>query len=194
MPESTVLLVGIGVVLLYLICLGLGLAQYILEALSLYRIGRNCGMANPWLAWLPVGDAWVIGSIADRADSERGITRKWRVALLVLTLIVFLALFLYIAVILITVFLVSFGDLSMYDEGVLVALFGVFYVVVFLLVIPTMLLTALQSICLYKIFESIVPEKALKYFIISLIVPLACGICLLKCSRLCPEKGPDFGA
>jgi len=48
--------------------------------------------------------------------------------------------------------------------------------------------TALQIItyiCFFKIFESTVPEKALKYFLLSLLLPLAQPICLF----LCRNKG-----
>ena len=38
-----------------------------------------------------------------------------------------------------------------------------------------------QYICLFKIFESTVPEKAVKYLLLSILVPLAYPICLMKC-------------
>ena len=41
---------------------------------------------------------------------------------------------------------------------------------------------------MFKIFESTVPDKALKYFLISLVVPFAAPICLF----LCRNKGYEI--
>lgn len=39
---------------------------YIFQSIGLYTIARNRGIANPWLAWLPIGNYWIAGSIADQ--------------------------------------------------------------------------------------------------------------------------------
>jgi hypothetical protein len=44
-------------------------------------------------------------------------------------------------------------------------------------------LASCQTVCFYKIYEELVPEKTLKYFLLTLLVPLAGGICLLKFSK-----------
>lgn len=49
---------GIGLVI--------GLAVYIMSALALYRIASRRGLRNAWLAWIPVGDGWILGSICDQ--------------------------------------------------------------------------------------------------------------------------------
>lgn len=43
----------------------LGLALYVLNALGLYAIAQRRGISSPWLAWIPFGNAWILGSIAD---------------------------------------------------------------------------------------------------------------------------------
>lgn len=42
------------------------IAAYILLGLGLYAIARNRQINNPWLAWVPVGNLWLLGSIADQ--------------------------------------------------------------------------------------------------------------------------------
>ncbi|MEE1036295.1 MAG: hypothetical protein U0L15_04200 [Oscillospiraceae bacterium] len=44
----------------------LSLAAYVLTAYSLYTIAKRRGISNPWLAWIPVVDVWVLGSISDQ--------------------------------------------------------------------------------------------------------------------------------
>ena len=45
----------------------------------------------------------------------------------------------------------------------------------------SVLLTFLYAVCLYKTFESTAPKAALFCFIISMLIPLACPICLFAC-------------
>jgi len=41
----------------------IGIAAYILTALGLYAIAKNRGMENPWLAWIPIAQFYIIGAI-----------------------------------------------------------------------------------------------------------------------------------
>lgn len=54
------------VLVIALLCLGLALLCYIFQSLGLYRIAKRRGIRNGWLAWLPVGNMWILGSIADQ--------------------------------------------------------------------------------------------------------------------------------
>ena len=44
----------------------LSIAGYVLTALALYTIARRRGLRNPWLAWIPVADCWLLGSLSDQ--------------------------------------------------------------------------------------------------------------------------------
>ena len=44
----------------------LGIAAYVLRSIGLYAIAKRRGIANPWLAWIPVAWVWVLGSISDQ--------------------------------------------------------------------------------------------------------------------------------
>lgn len=39
---------------------------YVIQSIGLYTIAKNRGINNPWLAWLPIGNYWIAGSIADQ--------------------------------------------------------------------------------------------------------------------------------
>ena len=47
----------------------LSLVTYVLTALALYTIARRRGLKNPWLAWIPVADSWLLGSLSDQYRS-----------------------------------------------------------------------------------------------------------------------------
>ena len=55
-----VLLGVLGVVLVF------SLIFWIISALSLQSIARRRGIRNAWLAWVPIGNEWILGSIADQ--------------------------------------------------------------------------------------------------------------------------------
>ena len=44
----------------------LSVASYVLTALALYTIARRRGLRRPWLAWIPVADSWLLGSLSDQ--------------------------------------------------------------------------------------------------------------------------------
>lgn len=43
-----------------------GLATYILTSLALYTAAQRRGLNRPWLAWIPVVNCWIIGSLSDQ--------------------------------------------------------------------------------------------------------------------------------
>lgn len=44
----------------------LGLIAYLLGAWSLYTIAKRREIKKPWLAWIPFGNEWILGSLADQ--------------------------------------------------------------------------------------------------------------------------------
>lgn len=66
----------------------ISVALYVLQALGLYTIAKRRGIANPWLAWIPFGVVWILGSIADDYRARCGKPTKHRVVMLVLSIVV----------------------------------------------------------------------------------------------------------
>ena len=75
------------VLVIYLLAMGLILANYIMTSLALYKIADRRNIPNPWMAWLPFTSDWLIGNIVDDYDGRNGMKRKWRVVLLALALV-----------------------------------------------------------------------------------------------------------
>jgi len=44
----------------------LNITTYVLGALALYTIAQRRGIKNPWLAWIPVVNCWILGSLSDQ--------------------------------------------------------------------------------------------------------------------------------
>ena len=70
----------------------LGTAAYVLLAIGLYAIAKRRGIHHPWMAWVPVLNVWILGSIADQYRYvTKGQVRNSRKALIALEILKFLA-------------------------------------------------------------------------------------------------------
>ncbi len=186
--EGPALGIFLGVIfLLYLVIIGIGIASYIMQALALHDLGKRRNIKNPWLAWIPVlgFGQWIIGSLADEYDARNGIKRKWRVTLLCTILAFFALLIVGYVVLIVGAIMMAIQD-EIYGEVMTasaVTTIVVGYIVMMIAAVGSVAFSVCQYICIYKIFESTVPEKAVKYLLLSLLVPLAYPICLLKCRK-----------
>ncbi len=186
MNELTGFLIVFGILLVYVGIIGVCIADYIMSSLGLYRLANRRGIAKPWLAWIPVANAWTVGAIVDEYDEKQGFCRKWRCALLTLSIIVVGGVILWYAAI-IGLMLSQMDNINSMNMGAFLGVFIPSYIIILAAVLSAIALVACQSVCLFKIYESTVPEKALKYLLLSMLVPLTEAICLLRCS----DKGYD---
>lgn len=66
----------------------MGIVSYVLTGLALYTIAKNRGLHKAWLAWIPVVNIWLLGSISDQyryvVKGEHKARRKWLLVLNVL--------------------------------------------------------------------------------------------------------------
>lgn len=71
-----------------LIALVISIIFYIFESIGLYTIAKRRGIHNPWLAWLPVGNTWILGSLSDQYQYvvKRKVTNKRKI-LMILALV-----------------------------------------------------------------------------------------------------------
>ena len=65
MLEFGLAFLGVAIVVL-LVVLAVALLGYVLGSIGIYTIAKRRGIHNPWLAWLPVGNHWIIGCISDQ--------------------------------------------------------------------------------------------------------------------------------
>ena len=59
-------LMMIYMVMMYVMLLVFSVISYILGGKSLSAIARRRGIEKPWLAWVPVGNLWLLGCISDQ--------------------------------------------------------------------------------------------------------------------------------
>ena len=174
----------------YLIAIILGLAQYILFSLGLYDTARKRGIANAWAAWIPLIGHWVLGAVVDHYAAQRGGKRRWGKVMLSICIVIVAAYLLFFGVMIV-------GGMTMallleYSDGQAIAVGAIICMVIsyVALIVACIAYMPCYAVCLYKVYEEIVPDKAVKYLLLSYLVPLAVGICMMRCSRVPVEAFP----
>ena len=51
--------------LFIIIMSALGIVLYVLMSVGLYRLATNAGIENAWLAWIPIGNLYIMGRLID---------------------------------------------------------------------------------------------------------------------------------
>ena len=65
-----------------------GIATYVLTSMALYTMAQRRGLNRPWLAWIPVVNCWILGSLSDQYRYVvKGQIRSKRKVLLVLNIL-----------------------------------------------------------------------------------------------------------
>lgn len=81
-------------IIFLMIAAAIGIVLYIFESLSIYTIAKKRGIENPWLAWIPFANLWIIGQIGDYYNAREGKPdQKLRVWTLCLGLGIFIPFF-----------------------------------------------------------------------------------------------------
>ncbi len=185
MGETMATGIVIVVLFIYLILMGFLVAAYVLQSLAFHTLARRRGIANPWLAWIPCGNYWIAGALARDHDKQNGIDRRWDKTLLILSVASIASFFVIYIVFFILIIMLGLepSNETLTEEFALkmIAPIVIFYIVLILVMVAMMALQTLTYVCVYKIFESTVPEKTLKYFLIYLLVPFAAPFCLFAC-------------
>jgi len=175
------------------------IADYVLSSLGLYGIAKKRDISLAGLAWLPVGNLWVLGSVIDSYEEKKqDHFKKWRILLPVLVAVIVVAYILFYIVYFMMYFamfgtVIAEANMEELPEESIGILF-IFMIVIFALVaVLALVMTAVQTlnyVAIYKTFENVAPKKALKYFILSVTIPLAEGICMLRCKKQMPDPTP----
>ena len=50
----------------------IGIAIYLLESISVYKMSKSAEIKNPWLAFIPVANDWVFGTLAEKYKKKNG--------------------------------------------------------------------------------------------------------------------------
>lgn len=142
-----------------------GIVTYVLTALAIYTISSRRGLHKPWLAWIPVANVWLLGSLSDQyryvVKGENKSKRKWLLILHILQVV--------LATLAVVLILVLVGILINRDPsdsiGLAIAVLG--------LVLPTAAAAiayyVIRYMALYDVYRSLDPNNSVLYLVLSIL-------------------------
>ena len=153
------------------------IVAYVLCSISFFKVAKRRGIRLYGLAWVPVASAWVMGSIADIHDRQRGVEHKWRQVLLWLSIIIFFCMlaFMFLSFWLAYNIPGSMSDLA--DLGIVLIM--ILAMLAFCLCVTAA--GACNCICLYKFYESCRPRSTISFLLLSLILPITLPFFVFAC-------------
>lgn len=163
-------------VIFYLAMISLCIVCYVLQSLGMYSIAKRRGIHHAWLAWIPVGDLWLLGSISDQYQYlAKGRVRNRRGLLLGLSI----ALYAMMVLMCVGIFLAMIG-LSNMLSGVLLAVTVLCLIAYFVLAIVA---TVFQYIAMYDLYASSDPGNAVLYLVLSIVFSVAIPFFVFACRK-----------
>ena len=186
----------------FLVMMAISVGTYVLQSLGIYTIAKRRGIKNPWLSWIPVGSAWIIGCISDQYRYVvKGQIKNKRKALLILQVIMWVAYIAFFAVLFSFIF-GTFGAALEYAmdpvyiddtniSGIMGSVFGALglYLVMMGIAIAV---TVIQYMALYDLYHSCEPKNGTLYLVLSILVsitqPIFLFICRNKDEGMPPRK------
>lgn len=147
----------------------LGVISYVFQSMTLCNISSRRGIRKRWLAWLPVGNMWILGSIADHYQYvAKGQVCNRRKALLISMIAIY-----------ILPILIGLGFAGLWLDAFSGTVFADPLFCALLLVICGLLFLAVQImgvvvqyIACYNLFASCNPATATTFLLLSIFVPV----------------------
>ena len=154
---------------------------YVFPAVSMQRIAARRGIRYSWLAWLPVGHSWVLGSISDQyQQAVKGRSRCKRKVLPIMEGGMFAL------VLLVVILALLFGLSQLSDAGIgdLWVIMPVILVIAYLAIIGLCIVyTVIYYITLYDLYASCMPSQAVLFLILSIAVSACAPFLIFSCRK-----------
>ncbi len=178
------------VLIVYLVAAALGIAIYVLQSLGLYTIAQRRGIKNPWMAWLPVTNMWILGSIADQyryvACGQIRNRRKVLLGLLIGIMALCMVFFcVYIGIV--VNIIMQIPQLEHMTEPQIMKYLGshaLWFVGLFLVLwIVGMTTVVFQYICMYDLFASCSPDNKVLFLVLSILINITMPFIVFYCRK-----------
>ena len=179
--EGIFTVVFVGVFLfIYLAMFGLMITGYVFQSLGMYRIAQRRGIHRPWLAWIPVANSWLLGSISDQYQyvTRQKVTKR-RLTILILEIAMIV---IYVGM-LVSMFAMMF---SMDASATAMDGFGIVLVMLggmFLLLGVAIAALVFAYLACFDLFRSCRPQNEVIFLVLSIVIPITLPFFIFACSN-----------
>ncbi len=168
----------------YLVMMAISVAAYVFQSYSIYTIAKRREIKKPWLAWIPVGVLWTIGSISDQYKyvTKREVKSKRKIMLGLSIAMLAVYAVLMIVIIALIASMVGAGMMEIQpDHDMMFQSVGMMLAVLagsFVTCVLAITLVVFEYIALYDLFQSCDPSNAVAFLIISILFQIALPVLL----------------
>lgn len=164
----------------YLLVIGFSIVVYVLYSLGMYTIADRRGIHHPWLAWVPFGNLWILGSISDQyqyvSQGKVRSRRKLLVGLNIALCVIMLVL------IFVAVYAIVQAAIGGNEEGLVVA--GMIALLsALVMMVVAIVLAVFEYICLYNLFASCDPGNKTTYTLLSIFIGVTLPFLVFICRK-----------
>ena len=144
-----------------------GLVFYIFQSIGLYKMAKTCGISAPGLAWVPLGNMVILGKLAQRGSAaygKRGL--PYSILLPLGTALGALVMSIGVGSMMVGAIQADYG----YDEAIAL-IFVVSGLIGYLVGILLLIAACVLEYCaLYQVYRLFIPENAVIYTVLSILV------------------------
>ncbi len=177
--------------LLYLVIMGIVLlwsvAAYVMTSLSFHTIAKRRNIGKPWLAWVPVANVWIIGSLSDqyRYVTQGQITNKRKVLLGLYIAVIGLLLVMLIPYAAMIALAISSVDSVPTDAQTMQVMMYALFVMAaaFAVMVVAIVYAVFLYISLYDVFRSCDPKNATLYLVLTILLGVVYPFFMLACRK-----------
>lgn len=162
---------------IYLVLIAYLVITYILQSKAMYAIAQRRGIENPWMAWVPFCNSWMLGAISDQyQQAVWGDVKNRRKSLLIWHIVYTVAISIYTSVYMVFMLVVEEGD----EELLMVLL--LFFITVMLAFIALSVIYLIQYYkALFDLFRSSDPDRSMMYLMLSIFVQFPLPFFMYAC-------------
>ena len=186
--------------------MGIGVIAYVFTGLGLYTIAKRRGIKHPWMAWVPVLNAWILGCISDQYRYVvRGEVRSRRKVLLVLNILKKLCASAAIGISAagVVAMILNAGMLQTESNRAIVEFLGRRFLpaagMAVVLGVISVVQVVFTAMAYYDLFASCEPENKVLYLVLGMLIRITLPIFLFVCrhkdlgmpARKAPQPEPE---
>lgn len=162
---------------LMLVLIGYLVVMYILQSKAMYAIAQRRGIENPWMAWVPFCNSWMLGAISDQyQQAVWGDVKNRRKSLLIWHIVYTVVISIYMNGYMIFMFAAEEGD----EE--LTMVLALLFVMVALAMIAVSVIYMIQYYkALFDLFRSSDPGRSMMYLMLSIFVQFPLPFFMYSC-------------
>ena len=149
------------------------IAMYVLSSLAFYTIAKRRGLNKAWLAWIPVVNVWILGSLSDQyryvVKGEYKAKRKTLLVLSILSAVLTLTLLIMALVWVTGVFAAGPHGMVAGDGGDMIAAALSVLGLGLPLTGVAIALCIVRYMALYDLFKSMDPDNCILFLVLSIL-------------------------